>query len=333
MTVMNKIREANRNALVAQACLSLMSCKWHWFQHHFSRLPLHPFAYQMIEAILDCDEHIDDFGVEFLKSIISICDKEKDRDHYDQLMQRVAELLVIRQSLLIECAEPHYFIEPTAGESKKRPDLVIRGDAQTIVIEIKAPSGLKLKPLRKPDSIQLLTRLSGDPKQLEESFGTTIVLPRDNAVKDFLISADEKFASFKSEADCFTLLVIVWDDFIQEVITAIAHEQSGLLTSNSFARNQDGSPREYPNIDAVIVVRHLMYLTSGAGDGDLLDRKHAFDFGDETALPNVLFSNPISNKAVPESIRKAFRAYPHNDKRILALAEYNAQEMIFWIDT
>jgi hypothetical protein len=85
-----------------------------------------------------------------------------------------------------------------------------------------------------------------------------ITLPRDNPVKDFLVDADAKFKAFKSKADCTTVLVIVWDDFIYEPITALAHPKSGLLTANSFAKDANGSPMKFPNVDAVVLVRHLL---------------------------------------------------------------------------
>lgn len=329
---MQQTRRERRLKLAATACHAFMNCKWHWFKYHFSRLPLHPFAHEMMEAIIDCDERIDGFGEDLLGSIVAIRDKNKDHDHYDQLMQRMAELLVIRQALLIECDNPTYFVEPTAGESKKRPDLLIRADNTTIAIEIKAPSCIKQKSLRKSDTFQILARLPGDPKKLGRNLDVDVVLPRDNAVKDFLISADEKFASFKAEGDCLGVLVIVWDDFMQEVITALSHEESGLLTPKSFARDTNGNPLPYANVDAVIVIRHLPYFMNGAGDGDLMDRQGAFDFGNEASLPNIYVVNTNSKKTLPDSIKRCFRAYPLDDERILKLADYRAQEMIFWLD-
>lgn len=330
---MTKNRRSTRERLVAKACHSLMTCEWHWFQYHFRALPLHPFAYQMIEAILDCEEEIDGFGDDFLDAILAIRDKNKFQDHYDQLMQRMAELVVVRQSLQIPCEQPKYFIEPTAGDSKKRPDLVIRAKDTMIAIEVKAPACLKQKALRKPDTWQILARLPGDQNKLKEALGfKTLVLPRDNAIKDFLLSADEKFASFKADDDFLTLLIIVWDDYMHEIITSLTHEASGLLTPNSFARDDQGNPIKFPNVDAIIIIRHLIYLTNHAGDADLVDREHGFDFGGKDALPNIFIPNPVSAKEVPLSVLKTFRAYPLDDKIISRFADYQAPEMVFWID-
>jgi hypothetical protein len=61
-----------------------------------------------------------------------------------------------------------------------------------------------------------------------------VLLPRDNPVKDFLLSADAKFAAFKAQHLTFTsALVIVWDDFIQEPRTCT------LSTANAERRATD----------------------------------------------------------------------------------------------
>ncbi len=64
------------------------------------------------------------------------------------------------------------------------------------------------------------------PEQFQELAGgkDKLTLPRDNPMKKFLISADEKFARFHAEdPEFYGLLAIVWDDFIFEVVTALLH--------------------------------------------------------------------------------------------------------------
>lgn len=64
---MTETRTATRERLVAHACHSLLHAEWHWFKYYVKALPLHPFAYQMVEAILDCDGKIERFGDDFLE--------------------------------------------------------------------------------------------------------------------------------------------------------------------------------------------------------------------------------------------------------------------------
>ena len=65
-----------------------------------------------------------------------------------------------------------------------------------------------------------------------------------------------------------------------------------------------------------------MYFALDAGDQLLPDRLHGFDFGDETALPNIYIPNPISGKMVPDQIREVFRAYTLDDESICHFADY-----------
>jgi hypothetical protein len=146
------------------------------------------------------------------------------------------------------------------------------------------------------------------------------ILPRDNPVKDFLVSAEAKFASFYGEKPVFGILVIVWNDFIFEPITSLVHEASkGLLTPETFARNADGTPTTFPHVNSVFLVRHLMYFQQGAAE-TLTERRHAFDFGGEQDLPNVYVPVP-GGKEVPDFIRTGLRALCYQDEQLQRFAD------------
>lgn len=158
-----------------------------------------------------------------------------------------------------------------------------------------------------------------------------LTLPRDNPVKDFLIDAEAKFAPFKAATRATSLLVIVWDDHIYEPITVLTQEQCGLLTPSSYYIDARGGPVTFPDIDAVVLIRHLMYFKHAAGDVPLVERAHAFDFGDERALPNVFLPLP-GGAQVPEFIRNGLRARPLDDRWLQHAAEYRPLEMVLWLD-
>lgn len=322
-------RDSRADDILKLAYDQFSRCGWHWFKYHLYNR--HPFAVAMMQAIIACDLRIEGFAKDFLPAVAEISGKEKDPDHYDQLMQRMAELLVIRQCLQFDLPGARYTIEPTAGASKKRPDLVVDSDALRLVIEIKAPAANKLKELRQRESVQVLSRLPPTFGNVGEKFAAPVVLPRDNAVKDFLISANDKFASFKEEKACVSLLVIVWDDHIHEVITALAHPASGLLTPNSFAKDRDGVALTHPHVDGVVIVRHLAYFIHAAADKDIEERMHAFDFGGPHSLPNVFIPNPASATQVPAAMLDVLRALPLGDERIMHAADYRPKELILWI--
>jgi hypothetical protein len=319
-----------RKKLLAYTAEALLSKRWHWYQFHFSRLPVHPFASSLIDTLATCEEALPGFAEKFITALAGIADKERDEHHYDQLVQRLSELLILQQCLR-EWPGAIVEVEPSAPASVKRPDIVVTTGAQLLVIEIKAPAITKLGRLRVQGGTQLVSRTFADPSVLQKAMGSELVLPRDNAVKDFLLSADAKFAAARRKRNCLTLLVILWDDFIHEVISALTHEGSGLLTPNSFAKGGDGQPIQFHNIDGIVVVRHLHNFVRAAGDRPLLDRAHAFDFGNERDLPNVLIPNPVAINAIPVEVAKAFRAVPINDDLLSKMADYRPKDLIWWI--
>lgn len=157
-----------------------------------------------------------------------------------------------------------------------------------------------------------------------------MTLPRDNPVLDFLRDGERKFAGFRQDPNTTSLLIIVWDDFIYEPISALVNEGSGLLTENSFARAPDGTAEKYPNVDAVIALRHLNYFIAGTREEHLGDRRNAMDFGGDGALPNVLFSRNGA-RPIPAHVITALRAYSYDHPGLRMFAEYNPQDVVFWL--
>lgn len=99
---------------------------WHWFQYHFSFLPPHPFARSILDACAECEFRIEGLGSQFIKDIASIQGNEKHLPHYDQLLQKLAELLVLRQLLRLDWPLGTTFEhEPAVTAKGKRPELRI----------------------------------------------------------------------------------------------------------------------------------------------------------------------------------------------------------------
>jgi hypothetical protein len=158
-----------------------------------------------------------------------------------------------------------------------------------------------------------------------------VTYPRDNPIKDFLVSANNKFQSFKdSKNDFYGLLVIVWDDHVFEPITALLHEHGGLFTENSFHKDADGNTVEYKNVDGVVIIRHLHQLMRSSRDEPIADNcRWTFDYGIEGQFPyKVLIVNP-SGSGLPDDVSKAFQAYPPTSEMG---AEYTPKELIWWLN-
>lgn len=303
---------------------------WHWFAYHFSLLPLHPLAMSIIYACADCEAKLPGLGSQFLKDLAAISGREKHLPDYEQLMQKLGEILVLRQLLIMAWPEGTTFQhEPVATVQGKRPELRVVTPTRKFLFEVKTPALLAHIEKRNVNPFQAAGRALPQDQLTKLAGGAGLTMPRDNPVKDFLIDADKKFAQFKAVQDETSVLVIVWDDFIYEPITVLKHPQCGLLTPNSYWKDAAGLAVQYPHIDAVVLIRHLTYLYRAAGDHALEERAHALDFGDEHALPNVFIPNGIPG-LVPEEIRCGLRAVEWDDPALQLAADYRPQDLVIW---
>jgi hypothetical protein len=307
---------------------------WHWFAYHFRHGTAHPFVASIVKACADCERAVPGLGRQLLADLASISGIEKHLPHWDMLNQKLAEILVLQRLFLLPWASRSqtFVNEPAGRPGGKRPELLVEDGGNRYAFEVKAPAILQHTINRGTNQTQVPGRVfeSAMLEQLRQDGPLT--LPRDNPIKDFLISADVKFAPFKAQGPCQTTLVIVWDDYVYEPITSlIGTAAKGLLTPQSFAISGDGTPMAFPNIDAVIVIRHLSYFIKAAREEPLLERAHAFDFGDDTALPNVLIPVP-GGTPIAKFIAAGLRAVPFDDPRLQAAAEYNPSDLIFWLN-
>lgn len=326
----------DKSQLILVAFQSEIFTQWHWFTYHFQfymRGKEHPFAGSIIDACLDIERVEEGWGQNFLQRIAAISGKEKHIPHWEQLLQILAELLIIKQLVNYSWpADTIFEFEPSEGTSRKNPELVLKFSSNTIGIEVKAPSLLAHQNMRYKNPIQLPTR--SIMRDVVKTDGVT--LPRDNPVKDFLISSNEKFSEFKRLNPAFaSILVIVWDDHIYEPISSLTAEASGLFTDNSFYKDEAGNPVIFQNIDAVILVRHLHQLADGSADKPLYDgKKHILDYGKFDSFPfKVIIPNPFTDftwsDEVHEHVKNCFNVYAPS---VEMGAEYIESNYIHWLN-
>lgn len=309
--------------------------KWHWFRYHFEhrlRGSDHPFAEAFVQACLDCEAVLPGFAKTMSDNVASICGLERHEPHYEQLLQRLAELHVIRQVLTYRWPEGVKFTwEPTTGATKKNPEISIETFPLTVGVEVKSPSLFKHINQRGANRTQIVARNFDrqtvmnltDPDE-------QITMPRDNPVKDFLVSANDKFAAFKDGNDYFFgVLVVVWDDFIYEPISALVHPASGLLTDNSFAMDERGRPMRFPHVDGVIVVPHVHQLLRATRDEPLLDNcQDAFDYGRPNQIPfKAMYFNPYGS-GIPDMLLDCLQA---SIPEPTWGAEYQPKDIVWWM--
>ena len=215
----------------------------------------------------------------------------------------------------------------------KNPELIIEQPQLAIGIEVKCPALTEHVRKRSANAIQLPARseiLRSAAESIRKQHDE-ITLPRDNPVKDFLISADDKFAPFKRDnPEFFGILVIVWDDFIFEPLSALISDFSGLFTENSFYKDAAGIAIRFDNVDGVVLIRHLQQIYRAARDEALTDDcRHALDYGQESVFPfKVLVQNP-NGRIVPDVAQRCLQTCPPSEN---LGAEYVPQDMIFWLN-
>lgn len=156
-----------------------------------------------------------------------------------------------------------------------------------------------------------------------------ITLPRDNPIKDFLLSAEGKFAPFKREnKNFYSLLVIVWDDYVYEPISSLLHPSCGLFTPNSFDQDPGGQALNFPSVDGVVIISHLHQLIRATSDEPLIPPcRYPLDYGQDNDFPmKAIIANPYGIN-IPKVVLDCFQAYsPAQDMG----SEYIPQDLIFW---
>jgi hypothetical protein len=303
--------------------------RWHWFQYHARRRS--PFIVSIALACCALARISPDAPQRMFRELGAIGGRDRNRRDYNQLLQKLCEILVMQQI----CAMPwpqeaRLEIEGAAPESPRRVDCVVSLPAgERLGFEVKAPAYLDHTDRRGRGGIQLPARGPDGAVDAVRRVEDNVVLPRDNTVRDFLRSANEKFAAFKAAGPFTGILVIGWDDFIYEAISALVHDRVGLLTPNSYSRQGDG-PELFPNLDAVVLMRHLSYFAVASAEQPLPDgREHCMHLGGYGALPNVIVPVP-GGLAVPDFVAQRFNALLLDDPAIGNVADYHANDLIMW---
>ena len=309
--------------------------KWHWFGYHFNYYLQgveHPFAKSIVDTLIEIDKYTPGIKDDFVKRIASLSGREKFEPHYEQLMQILAELVIIRKLYTYEWTEKINFEhEPTAGNSKKNPEVCLILPETTIGVEVKSPQILNHKRTREKSKVQLPSRnmlIDIDIVQWAKE-SNELCLPRDNPVKDFLISANEKFASFKKlDSNFIGFLIIVWDDFVYEPISTLLNDISGIFTPNTFVKTKGGENEKFENVDYVLVTSHLHQFQHLAGERPvLIDIDNVLDYGKVGFPFKIIIKNPYSTKELPANVIKCLQAVESDAK---LGAEFVSSDFILW---
>ena len=314
--------------------VDLISAKdWHWLKYHFTQDPPHSVGLALASRCAKIEAKMPKGGTSLISRIAYLSNRKNDRAHYQQILQVLAEILVVERILGLPWPENTTFFPEPAGRTGKRPELMVSTPDHQFLFEVKSPSLLDHQEERASNGIQLPHRGLVPLEQIDKLVpDQTVTLPRDTPVRDFLVSSEKKFSDFPTVQGA-NISVIVWDDYIYEPIGSLVGIRGGLLTLDTWDIDPSGDPVTYPSIDGIVLIRHMTYFQRALSDDDLIDRHGLFDFGSDAALaalPNVFIQNP-KGREVPESIKMGLRAIDIEDKRLAHMAEYHVQDYVFWM--
>jgi len=321
-----------RRALYERIQKGPILTRWHWLGYNFTTGTegFNYFSPLTIAALDAVDQRMPGYAEEMIKRLEGMGGSEKNLRDYESIVAWLAELVVVYHLVTYPWDDSCAFsMEPTVGNSPKNPEIVVGLEGVgSLGVEVKSPDLANHRRARSIQPWQLLARTELRPADLDGA----VTLPTDNKVKDFLVSANAKFASFRAADSAFrSVLVIVWDDFVNEPLTALLAPSCGLLTPNSFYRDAAGNAVEYPNVDAVLLMRHQHQFRLGMANRPPTDeRKHFLDYGDYNAFPpHVLVANP-AGRALDGKWVEALRGW--RPESLSHMAEYVPSEVIMWVD-
>jgi hypothetical protein len=306
--------------------------EWHWLEWNFGHLrdagTETEFAVLTLNALLRCDGAMPGFATEMLDRVASFGGRDRNRDDYQSILQWLAELVTANHFVTWPwSAGTRFEHEPTTTKGGPNPEFIVTGDGWRLGVEVKCPDLRRLQEQRAQNHQQVLSRL---PESVFAMPVGGITLPRDNPLKDFLHHCEKKFGQFRRDSTFRSVLVVVWDDHIQEPISALLAPSSGLFTGNSFDRGPDGTRFTYPATDAVVVLRHQHQLIRALANRPMIDDRDSFlDWGEIGRFPhNALIVCP-DGESLPDELLESLQAVPPAP---MLGAEYIPSDITFWFD-
>ncbi|WP_061859988.1 SEC-C domain-containing protein [Priestia megaterium] len=311
----------------------------HVFQFSIHAYPLakkgelHPFIENLVNALCEIEQAVPGYAKKTINWISTI-----KKAQFEQVIQILGEIIVLRK--LVSIATPGSItLEPTAAPNEKNPEFRVKVDDKFLAIEVKTASLFEFS-IQRQTGLQITAQFNKLDYELLRKTGK-IVNSRSLKVKDYLVSAEEKFQQYKQKEefkDDLRLLFIIWDDYINEPLSALANPNCGLLTDNSFYQDS-----RFGNVDGVILIRHIHQFFRNLQYGELVHYglegvQDSFDYVNPAITP-VYIKNPLGRKIPNKIVEKlsALRMFNHElpAKEIqytteIPVAEYQYTDFIDW---
>ncbi|QDV35676.1 hypothetical protein [Tautonia plasticadhaerens] len=298
-----------------------------YFSANAAKGNIKPFVFGLIQALGTIEDASPEYAFSMIDRMASM--PGAGEKQYEALLQILCEIYVTAGA--VEAADRTgdgkiLFAHEPGQKGKKNPEFESCANEVWYAVEVKTPELIAYSRQRQSKSYQFTARVPVTT-DFRDSIETTN--PRDNPVKDFLISANEKlqaYAQFRSDA--FRILTLVWDDFCQEPIAALLNPLSGLFTDRSFCKAKDGKPTTFPFVDAVEICRCQHQIIRSTREESMIDGELLpFVYHHQGYPPKVLIDNPIGRR-IPDILLA-----PLNVERLSPVmgAEYHPTDYIIWL--
>ena len=304
---------------------NLCDGKAHWLSYHFGVGTR--FGNSLIFALAECEARVPGLGARLIDDLYAVkhvpaaVDEAAWKARFEELIQKLAEVIVARALCTINWPDgTSVEYEPLNPTNKKRPEFSVTTPSQKLLFEVKCPAFISHQKDRSSNEHHLPVR--SFMRDMPFLKGASVTLPRDNPIKDFLVSAQGKFENF-DPAGVTGLLVVVWDEHMYEAIGALSHPMTGLLTPNSWYK-KGGLPVAFPDVAGVIVINRLEQLKAGAQD--VAEFPDVFKLGGRHSLPNTWHSNGTGG--LDTALATAFDAVPFEAAGIAA--DYSMLDYVSW---
>ncbi len=281
----------------------------HFLDFHFSNH--NEFAQEFIELMCVLEDLCPGAGYAAVKRISSL--RGTDRATYDQIVQALCELVIGKRFIEAFPADEGFKLhwEPT-DMGNANPEFMLEGPKWRVLVEVKCPSLHEYETKNRTATDQIVARLPGVRQVISELTGTEPALPLDNKLKDFLVSAERKFSSFREvSVPTYGLLVVCWTERMFEAVSPLSNEGCGLLTSASFYR-KDEKVVHFAHVSGVITTQQQRFLNrslAGYRPSHLAsDLDYGSYWGPNTPVNPTFSPNEFAKRQLPQEVIDALEA-------------------------
>jgi hypothetical protein len=313
--------QSSRDRHLWQFCVHvypfLTDGKQHWFMEH------------LVDALHEIEQCTPGYTTMMIDKIATFAKAQAA-----QVFQHLGEILVLRTLIHLDGTDRSSIeLEPQVTSASKNPEFRMKIHNKWYAFEVKTPDLVPFAQIRH-NGLQLTSRVTNE-ERAELSARRKVILSKDLKIQDYLISAEAKFQALKTKKDYeqdITVLIIIWDDYINEAISALKNPSSGLLTEHSFYPES-----RFENVDSVIVLRHQHHLNRMFYYGQAIpyslqcnQRPHVFRLEDYRLTRGAYFKNPYADKEMESSVVKALDLHDFTSDFWMFTSEYQPSDLIDW---